>query len=429
MPRSWWCFFLVAALMVGLARAAFAAPPTISTPVTDAAGAIDAEDEERIASALVQLKNGGGPQMAVVFVRTTEGQPIEDYTLRVAEAWGGGSKELENGVVLLFAIDDRRSRLEVGYGLEAKIPDAKARALLDGKKDDLRAERYGDAALAVIRNVATTLGKPAPAVAARKTPYPAKPSPRPDPGSEVPAAPVARGAWWQTAPMAGLGGYLAGILAGALGTLLLRRAPPRDIPLENRTDDELMKAIRTGPPTDWNTLARWAGAILCLLVVIGAGAIAFPPAAFVPFGGVACVMGFVAALVVGRRESPLKALAPAPIALVWGFAGNFMFAFEGLFSSFFGSVATFIMTSFFSQAGGSTSIGSGSVRYRTDADEVRSFFSASASDSSSSSSSSSSFGSSSSGSSFGSSSSSSSSSTNWSGGGGGFGGGGASSSW
>ncbi len=131
-------------LLLLCVRAAFAAPPRITTPVTDVAGAVDAEDEERVASALKQLRDDGGPQMAVVFVQTTEGQPLEDYTMRIAEAWGGGSKELENGVVLLFAIGDRRSRLEVGYGLEAKIPDSQARKLLDQAKEDLRAERYGD---------------------------------------------------------------------------------------------------------------------------------------------------------------------------------------------------------------------------------------------------------------------------------------------
>jgi len=427
MGRAFWCLALVVLL---IARGtALAAPPAITTPVTDIAGAVDAEDEDRIASALVQLRQGGGPQMAVVFVRTTEGQPIEDYTLRVAEAWGGGTKELDSGVVLLIALEDRRSRLEVGYGLEASIPDAKARGILDGMRDDLRAERPGDAALRAIREVAAATGRPAPSVAARKTPYPAKPPP-----AAAPTAPPPRPPMWQTPPIAGPISYIAGILAGVLATLILRRPPAREIPLTDRTDEQLLSAIRGGPPRDTQKLARWLGALLCVVVVVGAGALALPPATFIPFAGAASLAGFAAALIAGRRESPVKALLPAPLALVWGFAGVFSFAFDGGFSALFGGMATFIALNLFNVTGGSTSIGSSSVRYRSDDDEVRSFFTSSSSGSSSSSSSSSlgsSFGSSSSGSSSSGSGSSgsSSSSTNWSGGGGGFGGGGASSSW
>ncbi len=384
---------------------------------------IDAEDEERIASALLQLRDGGGPQMAVVFVRTTEGQPIEDYAMRVAEMWGGGSKERDDGIVLLFAIGDRRSRLEVGYGLEAKLPDAKSRTLLDGAKDDLRAERYGEAALRVIRDVAAATGRPAPIVAERKAHYPTTPPQRPEaespssPRDPVVAAPPPRTVWWQSAPFTGLSSFLAGILAGVLGTLLLRRAAPREVSVHGLTDDELTRAIRAGLAPDWRALARWTAALSGLLVAMAGGALLFPTKTFVPFGGFACVFGFAAALFTGGRESPLKALIPTPVAIVWGIAGFFSFGFEGVFSTFFGAIATLVGSGLLMPSSGSTSVGSGAVRYGSSS-------SASFGSSSSIGFSSSSFGASTS-----SSSSSSSSSTGWSGGGGGFGGGGASSSW
>ena len=91
--------------------------------------------------------------MAVLFVDTTADEPIEDFSLRVAEAWEGGSAARDDGVLLVFAIDDRQNRLELGYGLEPLISDSDAARMLREIRPLLQRERYGDAAEIVIDQV------------------------------------------------------------------------------------------------------------------------------------------------------------------------------------------------------------------------------------------------------------------------------------
>ena len=64
-------------------------------------------------------------------VPTTEGEPIESYALRVAERWKLGQKGADNGLLLVVAAQDRRARIEVGYGLEGAVPDAVAKRVID----------------------------------------------------------------------------------------------------------------------------------------------------------------------------------------------------------------------------------------------------------------------------------------------------------
>ena len=62
-------------------------------------------------------------QLAVLTINTLDGEPIEDYALEVLRQWGIGSKEQNNGALIVVAVKDRRSRIEVGYGLEGSLPD------------------------------------------------------------------------------------------------------------------------------------------------------------------------------------------------------------------------------------------------------------------------------------------------------------------
>ncbi|MGE5490810.1 MAG: TPM domain-containing protein, partial [Actinomycetota bacterium] len=71
-----------------------------------------------------------GSQMAVLLVPTTQPETIEQYSIRVAEAWKLGRKGVDNGVLVLVAKNDRKVRIEVGYGLEGAIPDASAKRVI-----------------------------------------------------------------------------------------------------------------------------------------------------------------------------------------------------------------------------------------------------------------------------------------------------------
>lgn len=134
----------------------FAAPAwsvTIRGPITDDAAVFSPEVAEALDEQIRAHHNVTGVQMAVVTVRTTGGVPIEDFTLAIAERWGGGSAGDSDGVVYLMAIDDRRQRIEVGYGLEAVVQDGWSRHLLEEQHEALAAGNYDAAAIAVVDSI------------------------------------------------------------------------------------------------------------------------------------------------------------------------------------------------------------------------------------------------------------------------------------
>jgi uncharacterized protein len=127
--------------------------PQISHPVTDLAGVLSPADEEGIARELVSHREGTGVQLAVLIVDSTKPQSIDDYAQAVFDRWGGGSKERDDGALFVLALSDRRSRLHLGYGLEAVIPDAVAKRMLDGQRPWLVAKDYAGATRELVRSV------------------------------------------------------------------------------------------------------------------------------------------------------------------------------------------------------------------------------------------------------------------------------------
>lgn len=130
------------------------AVPTIDRPVVDLTGLLGADAVEAVSGQLVALRDKTGVQMAVLIVGTTNGVPIEDYAHTTFNTWGGGSKERNDGVLFVLAIEDRRNRIEVGRGLEALITDSRAVAILEGVKPRLREADYAGAASDVVAGVA-----------------------------------------------------------------------------------------------------------------------------------------------------------------------------------------------------------------------------------------------------------------------------------
>ncbi len=127
---------LAAAALLALAAAARAeAPvPRLTGPVVDEAGLLSAGDARRLedlARSARARENGEGVQLQYLIVRSLEGEPIEDNSIRVAEAWKIGSKGRDNGLLVTVAVQDRAFRIEVGGGLEGEIPDALARRIGD----------------------------------------------------------------------------------------------------------------------------------------------------------------------------------------------------------------------------------------------------------------------------------------------------------
>ncbi len=122
----------VIAVTLAVTSLAIALPvPTLRGRVNDEAGLISPEAEARISATLEALENDTGAQVAVLTVTSLEGEALEDYSLRIAETWKLGRADEDDGALLLIAKNDRKMRLEVGYGLEPVLSDVLSRRILD----------------------------------------------------------------------------------------------------------------------------------------------------------------------------------------------------------------------------------------------------------------------------------------------------------
>lgn len=99
--------------------------------VTDLAGVLDSQTASQLESLLQELRQKTADQVAVVTLPDLEGRNIEEASADLFKKWGIGEKGKDNGVLFLIAVNDRRMRIEVGYGLEPVIPDGLAGRILD----------------------------------------------------------------------------------------------------------------------------------------------------------------------------------------------------------------------------------------------------------------------------------------------------------
>src|SRR5438876_6138698 len=111
--------------------AADVAVPPLSGRVVDQTGTLSSGDIASLAQTLKSLEARKGSQVAVLIVPTTEPETIEQYSIRVAEAWKIGRKRIDDGALLVVAKNDRRLRIEVGYGLEGALNDVTAKRIID----------------------------------------------------------------------------------------------------------------------------------------------------------------------------------------------------------------------------------------------------------------------------------------------------------
>jgi uncharacterized protein len=122
--------------------------------VSDFAKVIDPASKSQLEAYSATVQRATGVQMALVTIPSLEGEPIEDVANTIARAWGVGQKGKNEGILLLLAIQDRKSRLEIGYGLEPILPDGLAGSVLREMRPALRQGAYGEA----LRAAASTLG-------------------------------------------------------------------------------------------------------------------------------------------------------------------------------------------------------------------------------------------------------------------------------
>lgn len=122
-----WLILVVAALGLWAVPArAELAIPKLTQHVTDQAQVLSPDAARRLEQKLTEYERATGHQFALLTLASLEGAPIEDYAIRVAEAWRLGDAKRDDGLILIVAKADRKMRIEVGYGLEGAVPDALA---------------------------------------------------------------------------------------------------------------------------------------------------------------------------------------------------------------------------------------------------------------------------------------------------------------
>ena len=120
---------LLLACLPAWAQQAAAIPP-LTSPVVDTTGTLDTEQKQQLEQQALALQQRKGSQLQVLVVASTQPETIEQYTQRVFDQWKLGRKGVDDAVILVVAKDDRRVRIQPGYGLEGAIPDAIANRII-----------------------------------------------------------------------------------------------------------------------------------------------------------------------------------------------------------------------------------------------------------------------------------------------------------
>lgn len=152
--RGWggwrWPALFLAALLFALPVLAQSLP-ALTGRVVDNAGMIDPAEESTLVSTLEAFEQKSSDQIVVATVESLDGDAIEPYANRLFRQWGLGQAGEDNGVLLLVARDDRRMRIEVGYGLEGTLTDLHSRLIIENTM--VPAFRAGDFSGGIVRAV------------------------------------------------------------------------------------------------------------------------------------------------------------------------------------------------------------------------------------------------------------------------------------
>ena len=122
--------FLLGALMLASGVSALEVP-YLAGRVNDQANMLEDGFEAQLEERLRLLEEETGAQVAVLTIQSLKGDPLEDFSMRVAETWKLGREDADNGVLIVIVRDERRMRIEVGYGLEGALTDAQSGRIID----------------------------------------------------------------------------------------------------------------------------------------------------------------------------------------------------------------------------------------------------------------------------------------------------------
>lgn len=159
--------------------------------MNDYAQLLSADARQRLEQSLAAHEQAtNGAQMVVAIFPSLEGESLEDFGIRLAERWRIGQKALDNGVILLVFVKERRVRMEVGYGLEPVLPDAIASQIIrEVMGPRFREGRYAEGIAAAADAVYARIENPSAPVGARG----ARPDVPPAPRHGLPISPITLG--------------------------------------------------------------------------------------------------------------------------------------------------------------------------------------------------------------------------------------------
>jgi len=145
--------------------------------VNDFAGVLNAQTKEKLTALCAEVDQKAKAQIAIVTVSSLEGEPVEQFSIDLATAWGVGPKQSARGILILVAPNDRKYRTEVGYGLEPILPDGKVGGFGREAVPFLRQNDYNSAVLLIADRIAQVIAEDE---KVSLTALPAAPAPPPE---------------------------------------------------------------------------------------------------------------------------------------------------------------------------------------------------------------------------------------------------------
>jgi uncharacterized protein len=187
---KWWLGVFGVLLLVLAAQAEPIAKLKPTDYVNDFAHVLDQNSIAQMDEICRQIEEKAHAQIAVVTIHTLDGADIESYAVDLFHQWGVGSKSKDTGVLILYAIDDHRARVEVGYGLEPILTDGKVTSFQREAIPLMRSGNYGQALLLVTSRVANVIAQDAGVQLTTPQLAPAPAEPTEQPGKRISAGGV-----------------------------------------------------------------------------------------------------------------------------------------------------------------------------------------------------------------------------------------------
>jgi uncharacterized protein len=150
-----WILIVASLLGIGSPVSALSVPPKPNViPIVDQTGTLTDEQKNTLAQQIAAERAKSGNQVAVVIIPSLEDEALEDYSLQIAREWGIGTKDNNNGVLLLIVKNDRVLRIEVGTGLEGALTDAQSSQIIRNEiTPQFRQDKYYEGVQAGVTSI------------------------------------------------------------------------------------------------------------------------------------------------------------------------------------------------------------------------------------------------------------------------------------